>query len=44
MREKERIEKLMDVLERHHWVAKVSGGTVEGKPVRAAWAIWGKAQ
>jgi hypothetical protein len=44
MREKERIEKLMDVLERHHWVAKVSGVTVEGKPVRAAWEIWGKAQ
>jgi hypothetical protein len=42
-REKDRIERLLDVLEAHHWVARVSSVTVEGKPTRTAFAIWGKA-
>ena len=42
MREKDRIERLLNVLEAHHWVARVAGVSVEGKPARTAWAIWGK--
>ena len=42
LREKSRIETLMGVLERHGWVAQTKGVTVEGKPTRTAWAIWGK--
>ena len=43
LREKGRIERLLDVLEAHHWVAQASSVTVDGKPTRTAWAIWGKA-
>jgi hypothetical protein len=43
LREKNRIEQLLHILEAHNWVAQVSGITVEGKPTRTAWAIWGKA-
>jgi hypothetical protein len=43
LREKDRIERLLGILEDHHWVARVSGVSVEGKVTRAAWAIWGKA-
>ena len=42
LREKSRIETLMGVLERHGWVAQAKGVTVEDKPTRTAWAIWGK--
>jgi len=42
LREKERIERLMRILEQHGWAAQTKGVTVEGKPVRTAWVIWGK--
>jgi hypothetical protein len=43
MREKSRIERLLNVLEAHNWVARMPGATVEGKQTRTAWAISGKA-